>query len=81
MTARLDVEVRAIANALVVPAEAVFDEDGSSYCVVSRNGQPLRRMVRLAGRNATEVAVASGIAEGETVYRGDPTVTVDVGKP
>ena len=73
MTARVEIEVAAMKSALVVPAQAVFDEDGRPYVVVFRGGRPERQNVHVAAVNESAAAIDSGVAEGDTVLLVDPT--------
>jgi HlyD family secretion protein len=75
MTARIEIQVSALASAIVVPLEAVFAERDQSYVVVNRFGRPERRKVKIAAANESEVAVAEGLNAGDTVLLVDPTGT------
>ena len=55
-------------NALVLPREAVHEEDGKNYIYVVKPNKHLdRREVQLGVANLTHVEIAKGISEGETV--------------
>jgi HlyD family secretion protein len=73
MTARVEIEVASLPSALVVPAHAIFDEDGQPYVVVLRNGRPERQNVHVASVNESAAAIDTGVAEGDTVLLVDPT--------
>jgi HlyD family secretion protein len=73
MTARVDIEVASIDSALVVPVQAIFDDHGRPYVVTLRDGEPVRRDVGVAAENDSMAALASGVAERETVLLVDPT--------
>jgi HlyD family secretion protein len=73
MTARVEVEVASLPSALVVPAQAVFDDKAGRYVVVLRRGRAERRRVTLAGENETSAAIATGLSPGDTVLLIDPT--------
>ena len=76
MTARVEIEVASLKSALVVPAHAVFDEDGQPYVVLFRGGRPERQNVHVAAMNESAAAIATGLAEGDTVLLVDPTTAV-----
>jgi HlyD family secretion protein len=73
MTARVEIEVASLKSALVVPAQAVFDEDGQPYVVLFRNGRPERQSVHVAAVNESAAAIDTGVAEGDTVLLVDAT--------
>lgn len=73
MTARVEIEVNAIPNALVVPSQAIFDAGDGPYVVVVRNGQPERQSIRLTSQGDSLAAVAGGLNAGESVLLVDPT--------
>ena len=54
-------------NALVLPREAVHEEEGKNYIYVLRNDHLQRRQVQLGVANLTHVEILSGLKDGETV--------------
>jgi HlyD family secretion protein len=70
MTARVDVEVAAMPEAIVVPVDAVFEEDGRHYCIVLDGTRRTRRAVTIVARNHNQAAI-EGLAAGTVVARGD----------
>ena len=76
MTARIEIEAASMPRALVVPAEAVFEDEGTRYCVVLDDGRPVRRDVRVSASNDSAVAVAAGVSAGDVVLLVDPTRSV-----
>ena len=55
-------------NALVLPREAVHEEDGKSYIYVLKPNKHLeRREVQLGVANLTHVEILQGLSDGETV--------------
>jgi HlyD family secretion protein len=73
MTARVEIEVSALATAVVVPVQALIDDHGVTRCaIVTRTGTELRT-VEILARNELVAAVRSGLRPGETVLLGDPT--------
>ena len=72
MTARVEIVVRSMPRALIVPAAAVFGDGADLHCYVARRGQLERRTLTLAGRNDTDVAIAGGVAAGDRVLLIEP---------
>lgn len=72
MTAQVEMPSTTTAAAIVVPVQAVFEQDGDRYVSVLANGRWQRRSVTIAGVNETEAAIASGIHAGEHVALVDP---------
>jgi len=54
-------------KALVLPREAVHEEDGKSYIYVIKNMHLQRRLVQLGVSNLTHVEILSGLTDGEGV--------------
>lgn len=73
MTARVEIQVSAFANAITLPSQAIFDAGEGPYVVVRANGQPERRPVTLRAQGETTVAVAGGVKPGDVVLLVDPT--------
>ncbi|MCS6953008.1 MAG: HlyD family efflux transporter periplasmic adaptor subunit [Bryobacterales bacterium] len=67
LSASADVIVDRKENAVLVPLEAVHAEGAERVVYVKRGENFERRVVELAGRNATHAAVASGLRPGEQV--------------
>lgn len=74
MTATVEIEVASVPDAVVVPAQAVFDRNGQPYCYVMRRARPVQQRVTVAGDNELSAAISSGIEPGETVLLVDPTL-------
>ncbi len=74
MTARVDIEVASLDSAVVVPVQAIFDDNGRPYVVALEDGEPVRHQVGVAAENESMAAIASGVAEGDAVLLVDPTV-------
>ncbi|MCC7416374.1 MAG: HlyD family efflux transporter periplasmic adaptor subunit [Acidobacteria bacterium] len=72
MTATVEIEVASLADAVVVPAQAVFDRGAQPYCYVLRHGRPVQQRVAIAGDNELSAAIASGIDPGDVVLLVDP---------
>jgi HlyD family secretion protein len=78
MTARVEIEVSSLPSAVVIPVQAVFEDQGVRYVVITRNGQPERRTVTIAAENESLAAIASGVAAGDAVLLVDPTTPSSV---
>lgn len=72
MTARVEIEVASLPDALVVPAQAVFHDGTRTFVIVLEKGTTVRRPVTVAARNGTHAAVAGAIAAGDRVSLVDP---------
>ena len=58
-------------NALLVPVNSVFTENGESYVYVVEGESRVRRDVTCGVRGAAEIEITFGLEEGETVYVGE----------
>lgn len=54
-------------GALVLPREAVHEEDGKNYIYVIKNMHLQRRLVQLGVSNLTHVEILNGLSDGESV--------------
>lgn len=75
MTARVEIVVASLSAAIVVPVQALFEENGHPYVLAVRDGRPERRPVRVAGANESLAAIAEGLSAGERVLLIDPART------
>src|SRR5207253_118898 len=73
MSARVDIEVTSIPHAIVVPLQAVVEQDGVARCAVLEPTGVNIRVVEVTGRNELVAAIGNGIAAGETVLFLDPS--------
>lgn len=73
MTATVEIEVASVPDAVVIPAQAVFDRNGQPYCYVMRRGRPVQQRVEVAGDNEWSAAIRNGVEPGDTVLLIDPT--------
>jgi RND family efflux transporter MFP subunit len=72
MSAKLDIIVDRVPNAIWVPIEAVFDREGKTVVYVgARNPRPVE--VEVGERSDTDVIIKSGLQGGETICLNDPT--------
>lgn len=67
MTARVDVQLGERKGVLIIPPNAVFDEQGVSAVHVVRAFNVQTRMVQLGESTGTAVEVVAGLEEGERV--------------
>ena len=67
LTASATVVVSQRDNALILPRQAVREQGGKALVYVKREGAFLTREVEVGGRSNTQVAVISGLQEGEEV--------------
>ena len=83
---RVDIETSTDSDAVLIPRQAIIEEDGELFVVVVGEDRTARRAaVELGYQNDTEVQVRSGVSEGETVVvagqgrlkDGDRTRVVD----
>jgi len=72
MTARADIVVGAKSDVLLVPVNAVFEQQGAMVCHVVRPLGIETRNVELGESNDTMVEVVSGLADGDQVTLTDP---------
>ncbi|HEX6324048.1 MAG TPA: efflux RND transporter periplasmic adaptor subunit [Vicinamibacterales bacterium] len=64
MTAQVRIDLAAIPAAIVVPLEALFEDDEGFYCLVVEDGGVTRRPVSVWARTETHAAIRTGIAAG-----------------
>jgi HlyD family secretion protein len=72
MSASARVELDRLPNALVVPTGAVFQRGAATVVYVVRRGAAESRPVMVLRRGRDQVAIASGVAEGERVALKEP---------
>jgi HlyD family secretion protein len=73
MTARIGIEVASRPQALLVPVEALVDDDGVTRCYVAGRAGVESRTVIVDARNDIVAAIRSGLAAGERVVLPDPS--------
>jgi len=71
MTARADVRVGELRGVLLLPVNAVFEQQGSFVCHVVHLLGVETRLVTLGESSDTQVAVSEGLREGERVALTD----------
>lgn len=68
MQGNADIAISEIADALVIPIEALFDEGGKSYVYVVGSDNKLKKtQVTVGTLTDTQAQIKSGVKEGETV--------------
>ncbi len=72
MSASARVELERLPDVIVVPAAAVFQHGAASVVYVASRGALESRAVTVLRRGRDEVAIASGVREGERVSLKDP---------
>jgi HlyD family secretion protein len=72
MSATARVSLERIADAILVPAEAVFMRSGRNVVYVQRGNTFDERPVEVARRNREKVAIAIGVVPGDKVATRDP---------
>jgi HlyD family secretion protein len=73
ISAKVEIDVERVPDALFVPIQSVFAEDGAQYCHVQRQGEPpTRRRVEVGKSNDVYVQVTNGLAAGERVLLYNP---------
>jgi multidrug efflux pump subunit AcrA (membrane-fusion protein) len=65
----VDTEIDRRPSALVIPRDAVIYQDGKTYVRVKKGNAWERREIKISATADTEVAVESGLQEGEEVQR------------
>ena len=72
MSTRVEIVTETAENVLLVPIEAVFNEDGQVLCYVRSGAGFERKRVKTARSNDDFVEIAEGLAEGDQVYTFNP---------
>jgi HlyD family secretion protein len=69
LSAAVDVEIERQSNALVVPRDAVFTENGHSYVRVKNGSGYDKREVKTGAVSDVEEVIVSGVEKGAVVLR------------
>ena len=72
VTVSLRVAIDRLPDAVIVPAEAVFERDGEEVVYVVASGRAERRRIEVDRRTSERVAVRRGVAPGDLVAVVDP---------
>lgn len=73
ITGDVTVVVDKVANAVIMPAQALFQKSGQNLAYVWRGGQFEERMIEVGRRSGDRILVARGVSPGEQVALRDPT--------
>lgn len=74
MSASLRIAVERLPNAVIIPAETVFQKAGRTVVYVLKGPRFEEREIVVARRSGDQVAVAGGVHGGEKLARRDPTL-------
>jgi hypothetical protein len=72
MTAKVEILVDQVADALFVPVQSVTTIDGAPVCYIWKDGQFAPRSVELGDSNDSFVVVRAGLDEGDVVQLNAP---------
>ena len=73
ISGQVTVIVDRVANAITIPAQAMFQKSGQTVAYVWRGTQFEERAIDVARRSANKIMVAKGVSAGEQVALRDPT--------
>jgi HlyD family secretion protein len=73
ITGQVTVIVDKVANAVTMPAQALFQKSGENVAYVWRGGQFEERAIEIGRRSGDKILVAKGVRAGEQVALQDPT--------
>jgi HlyD family secretion protein len=74
ITGEVTVVVDKVANAVILPAQALFQKSGQNVAYVWRGGEFEERVVEVGRRSGDKIVVAKGVSVGDKVALRDPTV-------
>jgi RND family efflux transporter MFP subunit len=77
MYAQVTIDLAVAPNACVVPAAAVISRDDGTWCFVVEQGKAARKPVTLGLKAGGEVAIASGLSDGQSVIVGQGASLTD----
>ncbi len=78
MSARVELLVERLDNAVYAPLEAVFERGGKHYCYLVRGGSTEAREVLVGASNENHIVIEAGLEPGDRVLLADPK---DEGRP
>ena len=70
----MTVVVDRVANAIILPAQALFQKSGQNVAYVWQGGEFEERVLEVGRRSGDKVVVAKGVSAGDKVALRDPTV-------
>jgi len=74
ITGDVTVVVDKVPNAIIIPAQALFQKSGQNVAYVWRGGEFEERAVEISRRSSDRILVAKGVSPGDKVALRDPTV-------
>jgi HlyD family secretion protein len=74
ITGEVTVVVDKVTNAIILPAQALFQKSGQNVAYVWHGGEFEERAVEVGRRSGDKIVVAKGVSAGDTVALRDPTV-------
>jgi HlyD family secretion protein len=74
ITGEVTVVVDKVANAIILPAQALFQKSGQNVAYVWQGGEFEERVVEVGRRSGDKIVVAKGVSAGDKVALRDPTV-------
>jgi len=74
ITGEVTVVVDKVANAIILPAQALFQKSGQNVAYVWHGGDFEERVVEVGRRSGDKIVVAKGVSTGDKVALRDPTV-------
>ncbi len=80
MSARVEILVDSVPDALIVPVQAVANRSGRKVCYVLNSSRPVEREVETGQFNDTFVQILDGLEEGEEVMLNPPRITETASK-
>jgi len=73
ITGDVTVVVDKVANAIIIPAQALFQKSGQNVAYVWRGGEFEEHAVEISRRSGDKILVAKGVSAGDKVALRDPT--------
>jgi RND family efflux transporter MFP subunit len=74
ITGEVTVVVDKVANAIILPAQALFQKSGQNVAYIWHGGEFEERVVEVGRRSGDKIVVAKGVSVGDKVALRDPTV-------
>jgi len=73
ITGEVTVVVDKVANAIILPAQALFQKSGQNVAYIWHGGEFEERVVEVGRRSGDKIVVAKGVSVGDKVALRDPT--------
>jgi len=74
ITGEVTVVVDKVANAIILPAQALFQKSGQNVAYIWHGGEFEERVLEVGRRSGDKIVVAKGVSAGDKVALRDPTV-------